>query len=274
MINIIVAIYCIVDDLLKAIKHSDDCRRTMIDAEVLTTAIVASRFFGSNHTQACQYMEDQGLVPNMLEKSRFNRRLHAVAELLYDLQQQIGQMLMQVNQTTEYLLDSFPVPVCDNIRIPHCRLVNSEEYRGYIASKKRYFYGIRIHLVSTHDVITVEWVFLPGEANDVRGLGTLPFNLPTGSELYTDKGFTDYVAEDNLAEVEKINLMTMRKKNSTRRDSPCLAYIKQVKRHYIETVFSQITLRFPKFIHAVTFKGFILKVSCFICTYTLERAFV
>ena len=86
MINIIVAIYCIVDDLLKAIEHSDDCRRTMIDAEVLTTAIVASRFFGSNHTQACQYMEDQGLVPNMLEKSRFNRRLHAVAELLYDLQ--------------------------------------------------------------------------------------------------------------------------------------------------------------------------------------------
>ncbi len=274
MIDIIVALYCIVDDLLQAIKHPEDSRRTIIDAEVITTALVAARFFGGTHPQACAYMKDHGLIPNMLEKSRFNRRLHAVAELIYDLQQQLGQLLMQADGASEYLLDSFPIAVCDNIRISHCQLVNGEDYRGYIASKKRYFYGIRIHLVSTKEGVPVEWVFLPGEANDVRGLATLPLNLPEGSELYSDKGNTYYVAEDNLAEAEDIVLMAIRKKNSTRPDSHCLAYIKQVTRHYIETVFSQITLRFPKYIHAVTFKGFILKVSCFIWAYTLERAFV
>ena len=127
-------------------------------------------------------------------------------------------------------------------------------------------------LISTKDGLPVEWVFLPGEANDVRGLQTLPLNLPPGSELYSDKGFTDYVAEDNLAETDDITLMAIRKRNSSRSDSPSLAYIKQTTRHYIETVFSQISLRFPKFIHAVTFEGFLLKVSSFIWSYTLERA--
>ena len=48
MLNIIVAIYCIVDDLLKASHHPEDCRRIMSDAEVITTALVAARFFGGN----------------------------------------------------------------------------------------------------------------------------------------------------------------------------------------------------------------------------------
>jgi hypothetical protein len=41
--------------------------------------------------------------------------------------------------SSEYMLDSFPVAICDNIRICQSRLVCSEDYRGYIASKKRFF---------------------------------------------------------------------------------------------------------------------------------------
>lgn len=68
--------------------------------------------------------------------------------------------------------------------------------------------------------------------------------------------------------------MAIRKRNPERLDSPCLGYIKQTIRHYIETVFSQITLRFPKSIHAVTFEGFLLKVSNFIWSYALEKALI
>lgn len=274
MINTIIALYCLIDDVLKAIGHQDDSRRHISDAEVLTTALVAARFFGGNHAQSRTYLKEQGLIPQMLSPSRLNRRLPVVAELFYCLQQQLGQMWMQVHEDSQYLLDSFPVAVCDNIRIRHCHLLQGEDYRGYIASKKRYFYGIRIHLISTPEGIPVEWIFLPGAAHDTRGLHTLPLNLPPGSELYTDKGYTDYVCEDNLAEADEIALMSIRKHNSHRPDSPCLAYIKQTTRHYIETVFSQITLRFPKVIHAVTFEGFLLKVSSFIWVYSLEKAWI
>ena len=274
MIDEIVIMYAITNDLLQAITHPKDCRRTMSDAEVITSALTASLFFCGNHELACNYLKEHGLIPHMLSKSRFNRRLHAIAELLYDLQQQLGMVLKEINDSTEYLLDSFPIPICDNIRIKKCRLVESEDYRGYIASKKRYFYGVRIHLLSTKDGIPVEWAFIPGEANDVRGFDLLPFNLPPGSEVYADKAFNDYDVEDCLEEFDQIQMKVIRKKNSCRPDAPWVQYIKQCTRHFIETVFSQITVKFPKFIHAVTIEGLLLKVSSFIFSFTLERSFL
>lgn len=51
MENIIVAFYCIIDDLLEKIGHREDSRRIMSDAEVITTALVAARFWGGNQLQ-------------------------------------------------------------------------------------------------------------------------------------------------------------------------------------------------------------------------------
>ncbi len=107
----------ITDDLLKAIGHNEDCRREMSDAEIITTAICAAMFFNGNHSKACSYMKDHNLISNMLEKSRFNRRLHSVSMLINDLFHQVGMILKEISDSTEYLLDSFPVPICDNIRI-------------------------------------------------------------------------------------------------------------------------------------------------------------
>ena len=48
MLGEIIAIYAIVEDLLKAIGHQEDCRIQMSDAEVITAALVAARFFQEN----------------------------------------------------------------------------------------------------------------------------------------------------------------------------------------------------------------------------------
>ena len=253
--------------------HREDVRRQMTDAEILTTAFAAAMFFGANQSKACEFIYDTGLMPQMLEKSRFCRRLHAVSALMLDLFDQVGTALKQATKST-YLLDSFPVALCDNIRIRRCRLVNSEDYRGYMASQKRYFYGVRVHLLSTASGVPVEFVFLPGAANDIRGLGTLPLNLPLNSEVYSDSAYTDYDIEDNLKLTQDIGLKVIRKSNSKRQDPPWTHYYKQCTRHQIETVFSQITRRFPKAIHAVTFEGFLLKLSAFIFALTLEQAFL
>jgi len=92
MLNETIVIYAIIDDLLKAMPaagyaygHREDIRRQMNDAEIITTALVTAIFFQGNHSKACSYMKDHKLIPNMLEKSRFNRRLHHVSMLLNDL---------------------------------------------------------------------------------------------------------------------------------------------------------------------------------------------
>lgn len=274
MITEITAIDAISDDLLKAIGHIEDCRTQMSDGEVLTVALVAARFFGGNHKEACDYLLEHGYMPKMLTPSRFSRRLHRLFLPLLELFDCLGMILKSINASTEYLLDSFPVPICDNIRIPRARLVHSEDYRGYIASKKRYFYGIRVQLLGTREGIPVEFAFLPGEAHDTRGLNPLPFNLPDGSSVYADAGYTDYLSEDDLKDADDIALKVMRQRNSQGPDTPWVAYIKQCTRHYIETIFSEITRRFPKSIHAVTIDGFLLKLATFIVAFTLETAFI
>jgi hypothetical protein len=113
MLNEIIAIYAITDDLLAAIGHKNDPRCEMSDAEIITTALIAAIFFNGNHSKACAYMKDHNLIPRMLEKSRFNRRLHRLSMLLNDLFHQIGMILKESNNCTEYLLDSFPVSMCD-----------------------------------------------------------------------------------------------------------------------------------------------------------------
>ncbi|BAY41683.1 transposase (plasmid) [Nostoc sp. NIES-2111] len=274
MLNEIVTIYSVIDDLLKAIGHDEDIRREMSDAEIITTAMIAAMFFSGNHSKACSYMKDHNLIPGMLEKSRFNRRLHKVSMLMNDLFHQVGTALKEISEHTEYLLDSFPVPICDNIRIFNAKLIHSEEYRGYIASKKRYFYGVRVQLLTTKTGIPVEFVFMPASATDIRGLSALPLNLMPGSQVYADSAYLDYTVEDDLIETSQISMQVIRKSNSKRQDARWNQYIKQSIRHYIETVFSGITSFFQKSIHAVTFEGFLLKLQAFIFAYTLQQAFI
>lgn len=50
-----------------------------------------------------------------------------------------------------------------------------------------------------------------------------------------------------------------------------LAYYKQLMSKRIETVFSQITMMMPRHIHAVSFRGFLLKVSLFVIAFVLQR---
>ena len=138
-------------------------------------------------------------------------------------------------------VNSFPIPLCDNILIFNVKLIKSAEYRGYIASKKRYFYGVRVQLLTTKSGMNVEFVLMPGSASDVRALNSLPLNLPPGSQVYADAGYTDYQAEDDLMVNSEIEMKVMRKSNSKRTDPPYLKYVKQSIRHYIETAFSVIT---------------------------------
>src|SRR5579883_162272 len=104
MITEIIAIYANTDDLLKAIGHHEDCRVQLSDAEVLTTALVAARFFSGNQQLAQHYLKEHGFMPQMLDKSRFNRRLHRLFLPLLDLFDYLGTVLKAIHPTTEYLL--------------------------------------------------------------------------------------------------------------------------------------------------------------------------
>jgi hypothetical protein len=274
MIDQVSAIYTIIDDALKLMHHREDPRRSFTDAEVITTGLVASRFFGGHLNHARAFLHDTRLMPQMLGASRFNRRWHACADLVQTLLESFGWALKAADERQQYLLDSFPLAVCHNVRIPRCRLLSGAEFHGYCVAKREYFYGYRVHVVTTTAGAPVELAFLPGHANDVRGLGVVPFALPTGSEVFMDAGYTDYQDEDAAWEADGLRFAVARKRNSRRRDGLAEFLFKQITRHDIETVFSELTSWFPKRIHAVTAKGFLLKATLFVFAFALSKAFI
>ena len=69
--------FCIINDILKEINHSEDIRRKVSDSEIITTAFIAATSFYGNYRSAIKFVKQYNLFPNMLEKSRFNRRLHS-----------------------------------------------------------------------------------------------------------------------------------------------------------------------------------------------------
>jgi len=136
---------------------------------------------------------------------------------------------------------------------------------------RKYFYSFTIQVIETVDGISVEFAILPGSYHDIDGMKNMFFNLPEGSIIYGDSAFTDYNFEEVCLEAENIKMMISRKNNSKRKHQPWQEYLISVSRKRIETTFSQISVMFPKRIHAVTVEGFFLKVVLFIFVFTLNE---
>lgn len=272
------AIYCFLDDLLKALQHREDSRQKVSDSEILTVAVCAMLFFGGNYSRSREFFTESGLMPRMLDKSQFSRRLSRLSGLLNIVFHQLGETIKELNLESRYCLDSFPVSICDNIRISRCRLTkefaDKEQFRGYIASKRRYFYGVKVPVLATINGIPVEYVLMPGEAADIQGLAEMPLSLPANSEIALDSAYTEFSWEDFAKETDEIRLLVQRKSNSKRRDVPALHDYKLWLRRRIETVFGEVTKLFPKKIHATNFAGFLLKISLFLFAYQIDKAFI
>lgn len=259
----IIATYCLCDDLLIAVGHREDPQVQMSDAEVMTTAIVAAVDFGGNFEKARAYLAVGNYIPTMLSKSQFNRRLHRIKPLLLTVFEVLGQTFKSLNTQSIYAIDTIPISVCDNIRIGRSKLYHTEDYRGYQRSKKRYFYGVKVHLLVTADQQPVEFFLTAGGTGDVSGLQWFDFDLPPGSRVYADKAYNHYEIEDILSDVE-IELSPVRKSNSKRPRPPWQTYLCESYRKRVETAGSLIERLLPRSIHAVTQQGFELKVVLFV----------
>ncbi len=274
MDDTITTIYCLCDEFLKATGHRDDPQARLSTAEVMTIALVAAAFFGSNIEASRSFLEEYGYIEKAISKSRFNRRLHAINpclwQQLFDL---LAEVFKQCHPEQTYVVDSLPVAACDNIRIRRCKLYPPQEhgkaFRGYVASKRRYFYGLRVHLVTTGAGEPVEFCLAAASEADISVFKEMSLELPEGSIICADKAYTDYDYEDLLEEVG-LHLKAQRKKNSKRKMPAWEEFLGKPIRQYIETVFSRLSAMFSRKIHAVTPRGFELKIVCFLLAFSIQ----
>lgn len=98
----------------------------------------------------------------------------------------------------------------------------------------------------------------------------MELDIPPDSLLYADGGYNCFDLEDLLQE-EKIQLIAKRGSKAKNRVRSLLNEAEiSSKRQIVETAFSAIVNQFPRYIRCRTEKGFLIKIFCFILSYSVS----
>ena len=104
---------------------------------------------------------------------------------------------------------AFPSNIAKKIESTRENVFRNGDISGFAASKKRYFCGIKVHMVVTNQGRPFEVHLCPGAESDVSVLGKMELDIPPDSFLYADGGYKCFDLEDQLLD-ERIQLLAKR----------------------------------------------------------------
>ncbi len=125
--DIVTAIYCIIDELMKQRGHRDYPTCKMTDSEVIITALVSALYFGGHQDNARGYPLSSSNIPHLPQQDDTGGAVE-----------------------------------------------------GRQCSMRRYFYGVKVQVLTTADGLPVECCFVPGSEQDVNAQGKLLLEVAAG----------------------------------------------------------------------------------------------
>lgn len=261
----IITIYCLIDEYLKQIDKKDDKKSKISNSEVLLMGYLAVNDFNGNYSKAYKYIMEMKIVTE-IEYSRFIRRINNLEKEIEGMFMFLSQLFKKLNVDKIYSVDSFPVEICNIKREKNSKLINRKELKGYNASKEKYFYGFKVHMIVTTDKQPVSVYISDGSTHDITASYEYINQLPKDSIVIGDKGYLSSKLK-NFLSIFSIDLSAIHKKNMI---SDIDYKVKRKIRKGIETVFSVITSKFGKVIRATSIKGFLVKLKLFITAYSID----
>ena len=254
----LIQLFCIIDDAICNLLK-DDCRSRFTNSEVIFIGIIAARFFSGNIRMAYSFLFFHKYLSNSISESRLNRRIRKI-----DCWDKLLQTLAKAD--SQYIVDSFPVSSCRLSREHRSKLFQGRCFKGYNASHKTYFHGLKIHIIVSKTGMPFTFQITPGSEHDLTALKfmTLPFIKKI--YLYGDKAYNDFKFEKILLK-NAIKLIPERKENYLKQHGKRIRSKLKRYRKRVETAISGIARLMPRWIQAVTNEGFETKISLFILAY-------
>jgi hypothetical protein len=123
----IITAFVVIDPLMEHLGHRSDVRAQVPDSEILTIAVVAATYVGSHHERAVQIMHGCGYLSGRISVSRFNRRLHQLADGMAWIPDVLGEVFTTGDG---FIIDSLPLPVCRRVRARRGRKVRGRACCG------------------------------------------------------------------------------------------------------------------------------------------------
>jgi len=199
--DLVTAVYCALDDALAEARIT--CRNgkllprrgpapEMDDREVLCLAVLQELLGFESDNAYFRWLHNNALLkrlfPTLLTRQKFAERRVLLTPLLQKLCRAFCALHGEAAPPFS-VIDSHPVSVCEVVRSKRGgRRLEGLSATGYCASLKKYFHGVREHLVFTPGGYVSEVLTTSGNRHDVNGLYEL-LKRPFSGALLGDSAY-------------------------------------------------------------------------------------
>ena len=199
--------------------------------------------------------------PSLIERSRFNRRRKQLYTYIQKLNQSIADRLNENEDA--YIVDSIPVPVCQIAREKRSKICKEDfknaPDKGFSAVSKSYYYGYKLHLITSVTGIFQSMDLTKASVHDVHYLSDVKYSGLNNCVLLGDKGYLSTTHQLDLFTSCNINLATPNRNNQHVKEHYPFIFKRYRKR--IETIFSQLCDQFMlKRNYAKSFAGLAIRI--------------
>jgi len=236
----------------------------MNDLEIIALAVCSeSASIDSENWLFSKLQKDYSQAfPNLIDRSRYNRRRRRFTYQIKELIKRIGIL---INNTEDLnIVDSIPCPIVKNSREKMFKICKKDiltaPQKGYSAVDKRYFIGYKLHLLTSEHGVIQDMMITPANVHDIDFLKHLePEEYCHGKVVLGDRAYISKPLQTSLFEQYQIKLQVPYRVNQHNyKPSPAEH---KVKRRRIETQFSQLNDQFRiKWNYAKTFGGFEIRL--------------
>lgn len=187
-------VFCFIDDLYNEHVPALIRRRSQYeriecsDSEVLTLSVMQEALSMDSEESFLRFVRKNylPLFPLLPSRDRYNRRRRALMETSLVLFRQLAAFF---RARAQYLIvDSAPVETAAFVRSQSASASMPEAAYGFIPSKKRYFFGFRLHGLVSHEGGVVDFVLSPADV-DERTVAQVLLASYRGHEILGDNGY-------------------------------------------------------------------------------------
>jgi Transposase DDE domain len=250
-----IALYVKIDDELKIhpelVRWRPEVgfRPELSDAELATVAVLQALGGFTSEARFIRYARRHlvSMFPHLPNQSGYNKALRKAVPMLQALIKVVG-MDTSAYFDDVWLVDSTPVE-CARSRptVQRSNLAGLSSY-GYCASHSRYFWGLRLHLVTTPSGLPIAFALASTKADEREVLRDLLEVEPEllegrrGQLLFADKGYTSRELEGFLAEQGVTLVRPSRKDERPRPGARFLRPLRQIIESVNDTLKGQLDL--------------------------------
>ena len=170
------------------------------------------------------------LFPNVLS---YNRFVQLMPRIIVYLMAFLNSLQGQVTGIS--FMDSTPLAVCKNKRIPRNRVFQGSATRG--KSSMGWFFGFKLHLIVNENGELLAWKLTKGNVDDRKPVPDLCTHI--FGKLFADKGYISQSLSESLLK-QGTRLFTTIRSNMKNKLLPLIDRLLLRKRFIIETINDQL----------------------------------